>query len=273
MLILLLAVPAAVIVLFAAVSVWHFGLSHADGQSPPTGPGTVPRAIAAIARGAAVLGPPMAAWPVETAAVVAELVALIGSRAATAAAPVPARFDPTGVRIVGLGLVAAAVAAACLEAAAGRSLPAVRRRSGQTAVELLVIGLVGTVAAPLFSVGIYFLTWHSWRHMRLLAPLVAGLRPADTPALLRSVARIHLAALPLLVPTWGTLLACWWLVSPTRSLHDLAILSLAVYLVVTPSHDLLMNLLQERSPDESPAFRSVPPASRSCAARSACCPS
>jgi hypothetical protein len=158
-----------------------------------------------------------------------------------------------------------------VETVAARHVPSALRRSADTAIDLLVIGLLGASASPLFTVGIYFLAWHSWRHMRTLAPVVAGVRPADPRSLGRALFRIHVAALPLLVPTWGVLLACWWAVSPGHTLHDLAILSLAVYLVVTPSHDLLIDLLRSRTATDSSASRHSPTVSRSCAARSACC--
>ena len=112
---------------------------------------------------------------------------------------------------------------------------------------LAAIALLGATTDPLFSVGLYFLCWHAWRHLWLLAPLVAAVRPTDPAALGRAIVRLHLAALPLLLPTWAALLGAWWWLSPHHSPRDLAILSLAVYLVVTPSHDLLIDLLRARS--------------------------
>ena len=267
-----LLAPGLLVVLFTGLSIWHFGLAHADGQSPSIDRRWDAQATAAIGRGAAVLGVPLAAWPVETAAVAADLLHMARSAGLSAVAT-PARFDPSMIRTTGFGLLAAAAAAVAVEAVAGRRVPAARRRSADTLVDLLVIGLLGALASPLFAVGAYFLVWHSWRHMRSLAPVVAGVQPADAPSLRLALFRIHLAALPLLVPTWGALLACWWVVSPGHTLHDLAILSLAVYLVVTPSHDLLIDLLRSRTATDPPASRHSPTVPRSCAARSACCPS
>jgi hypothetical protein len=94
--------------------------------------------------------------------------------------------------------------------------------------------------------------------------------PHDGSSLWRAVVRLHAAALPLLVPTWAVILAAWWWLSPGHSARDLALLSLAVYLVVTPSHDLLVDLVRSRSdtgeqPATSPSI--APP---SCAARLVC---
>ena len=122
-----------------------------------------------------------------------------------------------------------------------------RSRSRATLVDLAAIALLGATTDPLFSVGLYFLCWHAWRHLWLLAPIVAAVRPTDPAALGRAIVRLHLAALPLLLPTWAALLGAWWWLSPHHSPRDLAILSLAVYLVVTPSHDLLIDLLRARS--------------------------
>ncbi|MEI6240058.1 MAG: Brp/Blh family beta-carotene 15,15'-dioxygenase [Planctomycetia bacterium] len=262
---LFMAAPVPLVVLFAALSVWHFGMGHADGQAPPVGSGFPAQMRAALARGAPVLGVPLAAWPAETAAVVIRLVALVGSpgqaeRAQTA-------FTPEAIRIVGVGLVALGVVMLAAEAWATRRVPGARRRSLDTAVDVGMIGLLGAATDPLFAVGLSFLVWHAWRHLWLLAPLVTTVEPHDGPTLWQALVRLHAAALPLLVPTWGVILVAWWWLAPAHSARDLAILSLAVYLVVTPSHDLLIDLLrsqrhtdQERPPEPS----AVPP---SCAAR------
>ena len=245
----LVAAPRLTVVLFAAVSIWHFGLSHAQGQSPP--PPAVWRwqAVAAVARGASVLGVPLAVWPAETSAVVTHLMALV-SRAGTG--PPPA-LAPEAIRVVGLGLTLAAMIAMAVEAGAFRHTPGVPRRSADTLVDLLVIGLLGATAEPLFSIGLYFLCWHAWREMRPLMAVITPPADADQPGpslttLARNVATIHRAALPLLIPTWASLAAAWWLLSPTHSPGDLAVLSLAVYLVVTPAHEALHELLRADGP-------------------------
>lgn len=251
--------PLPLIAVFALVSVWHFGMAHADGQLPPVERGVVPKALAACARGGLVLGVPMACWPAETADVVAGLVRLMRS-------PSPG-FSVAAVQTTGIGLAAAALACFAVEAARSARSPAGRRRTLETAGELAVFAALGAVADPLFSVGMYFLCWHAWRHMRFLAPVVTGEQAADAPALARAVARVHVAALPLLVPTMAVLLVAWWWLAPGHAVRDLAILSLAVYLVVTPSHDLLIDFFRSRA---AAAPASTATIHAPCAVRSTC---
>lgn len=244
------AAPRLTVTLFAAVSIWHFGLSHAQGQSPPPSAAWRWQAVAATARGASVLGVPLAAWPAGTSAVIAHLSAFV-HRAGTG--PPPA-FDPAMIHLAGVWLVLAGLIALSIEAWAFRRTPGGPERAAETLVDLLIIGLLGATADPLFSIGLYFLCWHAWREMR---PLMAVIAPrtgtgmqgeGPGPALLRNVAAVHVAALPLLIPTWTCLAACWWLLSPTHSARDLAVLSLAVYLVVTPAHETLQGLLRADGP-------------------------
>ena len=60
---------------------------------------------------------------------------------------------------------------------------------------------------------------------------------------LRQVVSVHKAALPLLLPTWILLGVAWWSLSNTAHFRDLALLSLLVYLVVTPAHEVLYEWL------------------------------
>jgi Brp/Blh family beta-carotene 15,15'-monooxygenase len=236
---LFVAIPVPLIILFAAVSVWHFGMAHADGQMPPVEGGLVRQGLAALARGGLVLAVPMACWPAETAAVAEHVVSL--------ATPRSAGLDGGVVRGLGIALAAATLAAFAIEAMRSWPQPQSRPRTLATAAELTAFAAVGMTTKPLFSVGLYFLCWHAWRQMLLVAPVVTGSLPGDWPSLVRGLLAIHRAALPLLVPTWLVLAAVWWRVSPTHSVADLAALSLVVYLVVTPSHDLLIDLARSRA--------------------------
>ncbi|MFM8377947.1 MAG: Brp/Blh family beta-carotene 15,15'-dioxygenase [Planctomycetia bacterium] len=267
---LFMAAPVPLIVLFAALSLWHFGMGHADGQTPPIAAGFLPRTRAALARGAPVLGVPLAVWPAETASAILGLVELVAPPAQVLRAQ--AAFAPDAIRMVGQALLAVGAVAIVAEIWATRGTPGALRRSRDTCVDLAVVAVLGTVAPPLLSIGVYFLVWHAWRHLGLLSPLVAGVEPDDGSSLWRAVVRLHAAALPLLVPTWAVILAAWWWLSPGHSARDLALLSLAVYLVVTPSHDLLVDLVRSRSDagkEHAPPPSIAPP---SCAARLACSP-
>jgi Brp/Blh family beta-carotene 15,15'-monooxygenase len=256
---MLVLAPSPTVLLFAALSIWHFGLSHAHGQSPPPPAGWPWQAIAAAARGASVLGVPLAVWPVETSSVIADVLSLV-SRVGTG--PPPA-FEPGAIRIAGICLTLTGMIALAIEAWCSRHVPGALRRSADTLVDLMVIGLLGATADPLFSIGLYFLCWHAWREMLPLMavirrPAAEGHRPrAGLPAFVRDLVAVHVAAVPLLIPTWIALAAAWWLLSPSRSSRDLAVLSLAVYLVVTPAHEALHDVLRA---DWLPRLRRLPPA-------------
>lgn len=233
--------PLPVLLVFVALSGWHFGAAHADAQAPPLvrRPGAL--ALAALARGAPVLGVPLAARPEASAGVAAAVAGLAGT------APVLA---PAAVRGTGLALVALGLAALAAEAWRTRRDPGGPARSRATFVDLAVIGLLEATTDPLFAVGCYFLGWHAWRQMRLLAPALGCAPIADVRSLLTALGRIHAAALPLLVPTWAAIAAAWWWLPAANVARDprgLAILSLAVYVVVTPSHDLLMDWWRTRT--------------------------
>lgn len=112
-------------------------------------------------------------------------------------------------------------------------------------VELVVIACMNWLTHPLFAIGLYFLVWHGWRQMQPLAESLTGATPRSSAALGHAVALIHWAALPLLVPAWAAIGASWWLWSPDRSARSLAIVSIAAYLVVTPAHEFLGELLRQ----------------------------
>jgi len=255
----LVIAPQPTVTVFAALSIWHFGLSHAQGQSPAVPAGWRWQTLAAMARGASVLGVPLAAWPAETSAVIGRLLSLIGK-----AGPVePPAFASEAIRVAGLCLTITGMLSLASEAVLTRHAPGCLRRSADTLLDLLIIGSLGVSADPLLSIGLYFLCWHAWREMRPLTTLLA--QPAgsdhsttDMATLVRNVVAVHVAALPLLIPTWAALGAAWWLRSPSHSLGDLAVLSLAVYLVVTPAHEALHDVLRAGCPPRSRRTQSSP---------------
>jgi len=231
------AAPVAVIVAFVAVSCWHFGAADVDADEPADDRRLRP--AAALARGCAVLAMPLTAWPVATAQVATEVAALV--RGGDGAVGL---FSPAAVRAAGIALAAVAVAAGL-----GAALVEARRPGGlrgwrSTLIDLAVIASLGWFADPLFAVGIYFLVWHAWRQMVPLTGSLCGAAPRSWRELVRGLARVHRDALPLLVPTWAAIGAVWWRSSADHTLRDLAIVSIAAYLVVTPAHELLGELLR-----------------------------
>ncbi len=252
--------PVAVIVLFVLLSAWHFG--HAATEAERTAVDGAPWrfACSAVARGGIMLGVPLAGWPEAAGHVAADLLAITGQAGLAATEP----FPSTAVRGLGILLVAmAAIGLAIERSIVGRLSASGRPGDGATA-ELAVMAALGLTTDPLFSVGLSFLVWHAWRQMEPLAVILTNDHPTSWPALGRAVVRIHIAALPLLIPAWLAIGGAWWLGSPTHSARDLAILSIAAYLVVTPAHALLGGMLVARPSTEPSA--SCPRRSVSCSA-------
>jgi len=234
-----MAAPWPTLAVFLALSVWHFGWAHAREEETAAPAGMV-RVASALAHGGVVLGTPLIAWPAETAEHATRLLSLThpGQQPFEAAS---GAVLTTGLIVGAIGLVSlgAEVVLTCRRIAAGRRL-------ARLALETGVFAVLGWVTAPLFSVGLSFLVWHGWRQMADIGESAVGIRPWSWPRLASAVASIHTAAIPLLVPTWIVIGAAWWLVSEQHSATDLAILSIASYLVVTPAHELLGHVVRPR---------------------------
>jgi len=231
------AAPLASIALFAAVSCWHFGAAHADAEGHADS--TTMRAVGALARGAAVLAMPLAVWPEATATAASELATVTTARVAA-----PEFMSPGAVQAIGLILAAVAIIAASVEGVVVIRKPAGWRGWLRLLVELSVIMSLGWFTDPLFSVGMYFLVWHAWRQMEPLAKSLRLPPSRSWHGFVHTLARIHVLALPLLIPTWAMIAFVWWQRSPDHTLRDLAIISIGAYLVVTPAHELLGDVLR-----------------------------
>lgn len=231
--------PLAAIAAFAAVSCWHFGAAHLNGDDRPDG-GTC-RTVAALSRGTAVLAVPLATWPAATAAAAADLAALAVGH--TTAATL---FAPAAIRAIGITLLAATMAAVVVEGLVAARTPGGLTVWSRLLAELAVFACLGQFTDPLFSVGLYFLAWHAWRQMEPLTKSLTGSSSSTWHDLGASLVRIHAAALPLLVPTWAAIGTVWWYQSTGHTLREVAIVSIAAYLIVTPAHELLGDLLRTR---------------------------
>ena len=235
------AAPVIVLPAFVLLSAWHFGLPV----------------------GGLAIGVPLVVWPGVTGDVANEVAAVVGGQQ---------QFATADVRGLGLAIVAVSLVV-LMRDGARTARDSGRQGAVADVLNASVITLLAITTDPLFSIGVFFLCWHAWREMPHVASDITGstsnreargsvqargafgpsLRgpatrlvpppsrratrcPGDLP---RILAHVHLAALPLLVPTWLALAIAWWLLPEPRvehSLRGLAILSLAAYVVVTPPH-------------------------------------
>ncbi|MGY1682355.1 beta-carotene 15,15'-dioxygenase, Brp/Blh family [Geodermatophilus sp. SYSU D01176] len=137
--------PGPALLVFVAVSVWHFGTGETAFADLRADRPVRRRAPAALVAGAVVLLVPLVRGAAETAAVVAAVV------------PGSDGTLPAGVRTAVLALVPAAAALL-----AGDLL---RRRQLVEAAELAGLVVLVLVVPPLAAFGVYFGCWHAVRHV------------------------------------------------------------------------------------------------------------
>lgn len=219
---LLVVAPTWSLLAFLALAAWHFGSADAAERRLR---GELAN-LWAIGRGGIAISVPFAVWPAEAWAPFSRMTELLGIGSAG--------LDLQAVAIV--GAVGAVAATACCCVAYLRCRRSALVRGGITRVDVMETTAIGAVAFyshPLYAVGAYFLMIHGFKQSAVL-----GEELGSTPSLRSRLVRLHWFALPLLVPTWITLLfVAWWVGVDT--LWDLAALSLAIYVVTTPAHELL----------------------------------
>ena len=255
--VVLLGASRMALIIFAAMSCWHFGAARRASAGERLAGGASLWGI--VAHGCVVLAMPLAAWPAATRDAATDLVTLVaGHQAATAV------VTETEVRTAGLVLAALTVLAGAAAGVASAGDPETRRDWRHGVLELAVIAGLGWFTEPLFSVGLYFLVWHSWRQMEPLAASLMGASPGSWSRIGRAVVRVHRDALPLLVPAWILILVAWWRLAPGHGFRELALVSIAAYLVVTPAHEILGDLVHRtlRGRDRPAASRARQAAAR-----------
>ncbi len=223
----LMAFPTATLVSFLILSWWHFGA--ADGAELSGGRAPVwLRHAWGFARGGLAVSVPFVADPAAAWAPFARLAELLGGA--------------TSIELVWLGRAGAALAALALLALAScTAAPKAARPDLAAWVECGLILALGLAADPLFAVGAYFLMVHGFRQSASLGKELSD--GSAAPSLGRRLLEAHRAALPLAVPSWLALIAIMIWVQPAGA-RDLAVLSLAVYVVATPPHHLLHEVLR-----------------------------
>lgn len=226
-------VPEFALIVFAAVTFLHFRdadyqtLKHRAPESPSD------PLLSAAGRAAIVLALPF--WSSTDAAVglLNRLLELLG--AATRVSD-PSTAKLLGGIAVGLGLVFV------LTSWCSRLL---RRAQGEwrlvraEAVETAGLGIGLAVLNPLFAMGVYFLAWHSLRHLRELCSFLwPNEDHEDIPQFFLGIARIHLRSLPLLLPTIVVYAGMVVTLAKPWNVTDMALLIIVVFIVVTFPHHL-----------------------------------
>ncbi len=236
--------PGMAALLFLLLTVFHFGMAdatavHADADGPVARWGMV------LGRGLLLLSTAFATHPEAAWAPFADIAAAF-CRGTPWMPDVPALQA-----LAKLGVASGALLAACSAFARVR-----RGHARDAALDLAEHALVlamASLADPLFAVGCFFLGVHAFRHSRRLACTRTILEPPAAPGdLLGRLARVHVLSLPLMWPTALCLAPICWLLGGF-GLHELAVASIAFYMITTLPHHLLGLKLPQ--PDLSPARR------------------
>lgn len=227
--------PLASVIAFGLMSAFHFGQADErdiNEQFPASS--LLTRRAEAIGRGGLVLSLPFATWPRESVAALEGLIRILGGSVdgiSTTFVAGAAMLCATGTAALWLG--------ATFTRLDRRNDAALLRRE---AVEMIAIIAAFGMLHPLFAMGLYFVAWHSWRHWRRLVrlPEVIGERVSNTSSLLAKIAAGHARSSVLLIPTLMIFAAlAVWRVGAWEP-DQLALLAVAIFIVVTPSHDWLV---------------------------------
>ncbi len=225
------AFPTLMVLAFAILSAWHFGSADALDLNETLGENRVVNWVVAAARGSLVLALPFVCHPTDSCEVANRLLQLFGSDSTTVYVEV---ISSASVAILGLAF-AVILVELFIQIRAGN-----RKYAGTFFLEIGSLVAAFAVLHPLFAMGAYFLCWHSWRHTRRLIRLMEG----ESASITRAVLRLHLRSLPLLIPTLSVVAAVLAWVLPHATILDVAVVALAVFVVVTPPHQMLIGRLQ-----------------------------
>ena len=233
----LIAWPMATLAVFVCLSAIHFGFAdsadledrgHVDQRSD------VVRVVRGLSRGFWIVGLPLMVWPKTSLSFAQEIERFVGHSATS--------VDPRLLSAAAVVLVGSAVLAnICLW---GQQL-----LSGQRSVvatdflETVTLGISLSVLSPLFGLGLYFLIWHSWRHLRRVSAFLYGETMLNGARLLQ----LHRASLPLLIPSLLCIavLVVWRFETVTVSSFSVA--AVATFTVVTLPHHFLVERLFDES--------------------------
>ena len=226
--------PALMVALFFLLTVWHWGSADAP---EPAGPWGLSQWLAhSLLRGGLIFAVPALCWPLETQQVVDGLLRFVG------AAPVAhATFERAAASLGWAVLVGQLVLGGIF---------IWKKQQDLLRTELLEMSLLVTLFAalpPVLSSGVYFVFWHSLRHMLRMNRLMGyDGAPMGWRQLLRETRFFTVRSLPLLLVSLAALGALYWFFAPQLS-DGMALLSLGLVVaaVVTLPHALLVTVVMD----------------------------
>lgn len=218
--------PGPALLVFVAVSVWHFGTGETAFADLRAGRPVRRRATAALVVGAVVLLVPLVRGSAGTAAVVAAVV------------PGSDGTLPAGVRT--------AVLAVVLPAAVLLAGELLRRGHRAEAAELTGLLVLVLVVPPLAAFGVYFGCWHAVRHVaRVVAEDPADAADLTAGRLGRPLRRFAVRAA---LPTAAVLVALGLLWSAAGGWHAFVATDLPLLAALTLPHVLVVGWLDAAGP-------------------------
>lgn len=235
-LLLYLFMPGLALAVFLLTSALHFGLADARDLTRwqrTDSPNWLIK-LSAAARGLLLLALPFFTWPLESFGFFNSVAALAGGQLS--------ELEPSVIRTAS-GVVIAAVASMHLFVTVARWKRKDVKAAMAELLETAVLIITFVMLHPVFAIGLYLVAWHSWRHLAKLTNFLAVERPSGVASSLAAVARVHVQSLPLLVPTLAIFAAIAWLRIEVWSADALTALTVAVFVVVTLPHHLLVERL------------------------------
>lgn len=229
----LLAAAAALVVLSPALalagfllgSAWHFGMADSSDLARFFGATGRPSVLLAFGRGSLLFGLSFAFDPERMVELGGVWLQLLGDQPFER--PLARHLESVGFGIVGVSLGVTGWAAFRL-----------RHSLGHGAlvwwwVEAVILGFVFWSAPAVFAFGLYFLLWHSVRH---LDHLDLGSR-----GLWGRAKKLYLRAAPFFIPSLIVLAGAAVLSGSTDSPERFGVLLLVLFAIVTPAHEWLVH--------------------------------
>ena len=216
--------PVFMICLFGLMSSWHFGT--ADWSYRVSGQHRTKKHFWIISRGLFVISLPLWWHPQPSAAVIERLAEILGRQQS---------FNPDLVASISATALAACVV--CYGVAVRRERDT--RVLLQDLSESAAIFASAALLDPMFFVGLYFLVWHSWKHMGQLDKF--GSWVSRTWA--GRVYELHVASLPLLFPSLVLIFALAGRQTGGLTSMNLALSGILFFIIVTLPHHLLVDCM------------------------------